>query len=294
MDVMDFKTSFWLTKRIFTRGWTLQELIAPPIVEFFSLEGERLGDKQTLVHQIHAVTRIIMPALKGTPLSTFSIAERMSWAANRKTKREEDAAYSLFGLFGLHMPLLYGEGRRKAFVRLLRKVQSELDSDLPDGIEQQPPQPLLDGPTAGTHGQSVAIDTAMSNHSERYQKDTSQITQNLFAAETSPKPEIVQNDLTIAEEHAAQERATEMQTWWNESVATNMRPNSYVKVAVLLIKWTDKLDELQSRAEVSGLFSWYSEDTELFFIRFHEANDCLGGRTSRCLSRSFPFYHSHC
>jgi hypothetical protein len=164
MDVVDFKISFWLTKRRFTRGWTLQELLAPSIVEFFSLEGERLGDKQTLIHQIHAVTRIVMPALKGTPLSTFSVAERMSWAANRMTKREEDAAYSLFGLFDLHMPLLYGEGRKKAFVRLLRQLQSELDSDLPDGIEQQPPQPLLGGPTAGTHGQSVAINTAMSNH----------------------------------------------------------------------------------------------------------------------------------
>jgi hypothetical protein len=99
MDVVDFKISFWLTKRRFTRGWTLQELLAPSIVEFFSLEGERLGDKQTLIHQIHAVTRIVMPALKGTPLPTFSVAERMSWAANRITKREEDAAYSLFGLF---------------------------------------------------------------------------------------------------------------------------------------------------------------------------------------------------
>ncbi|KAF2802762.1 heterokaryon incompatibility [Mytilinidion resinicola] len=99
-----FRESKW-----FTRGWTLQELIAPASVEFFSKEGTQLGDKKTLERQIHEVTGIPIQALQGTPLSHFSIDERMSWRAQRETKRKEDEAYSLLGLFDVSMPLIYGE-----------------------------------------------------------------------------------------------------------------------------------------------------------------------------------------
>ena len=108
-----FRKSRW-----FTRGWTLQELIAPPLVEFFSLEGKRLGDKKSLEGQVQEITGIAVRALQGTPLSEFSITERMSWAENRETKREEDRAYSLLGIFDIHIPLLYGEGIKSAFSRL--------------------------------------------------------------------------------------------------------------------------------------------------------------------------------
>ncbi|KAF2444100.1 HET-domain-containing protein, partial [Karstenula rhodostoma CBS 690.94] len=106
----------------FTRGWTLQELLAPAIVEFFSAEGERLGDKKSLINQLQQVTQIARGALEGDPLSSFSVDERMAWTNKRKTKRDEDAAYCLFGLFDLHMPLLYGEGKKRAFIRLLREI----------------------------------------------------------------------------------------------------------------------------------------------------------------------------
>jgi hypothetical protein len=114
-----FRKSVW-----FTRGWTLQELIAPKIVEFFSMEGERLGDKRSLEEQVHEITGIDVQALQGRrPLSEFTIDELMEWAANRKTKREEDAAYSLFGIFDVHMPLIYGEGVEKAFRRLQEEIK---------------------------------------------------------------------------------------------------------------------------------------------------------------------------
>jgi hypothetical protein len=109
--------------RWFTRGWTLQELIAPPLVEFFSSEWQRLGDKKSLEQQIHEITGIAVQALQGRALSQFSITERMAWAEKRKTTCEEDKAYSLLGIFDIYMPLIYGEGTKNAF----RRLQEEID-----------------------------------------------------------------------------------------------------------------------------------------------------------------------
>jgi hypothetical protein len=111
-----FRASRW-----FTRGWTLQELLAPSSVEFFSGEGKRLGDKGTLEQQIHNITGVAISALRGTPLSSFTVEERMLWAKSRQTKREEDKAYSLLGIFGIYMPLIYGEGMN-AFSRLQKEI----------------------------------------------------------------------------------------------------------------------------------------------------------------------------
>ena len=116
-----FRNSRW-----FTRGWTLQELIAPLKVEFFSSEGKRLGDKRSLERQVHEVTGIAIKALTGNTLFELSVAERMSWAEKRETTREEDKAYSLLGIFDIHLPLIYGEGEENA----LRRLQNEIDSKL--------------------------------------------------------------------------------------------------------------------------------------------------------------------
>ncbi|PZC88995.1 multiple ankyrin repeat protein single kh domain protein, partial [Pyrenophora tritici-repentis] len=113
-----FRKSRW-----FNRGWTLQELLAPKSVEFFSKEGERLGDKETLKQTIHEITGIPIGALSGSKLSEFDVAERFSWAENRQTTREEDGAYCLLGIFGIYMSLIYGEGKDNAIKRLQRKVQ---------------------------------------------------------------------------------------------------------------------------------------------------------------------------
>jgi hypothetical protein len=120
----DFLKSKW-----FTRGWTLQELIAPSSVEFFSIEGKRLGDKKSLERKINERTGIDIEALRGCPLSYFSIEERMSWQAHRKTKRPEDEAYSLLGIFDIHMPLIYGEGRKKAFIRFFEEIDKPLKAE---------------------------------------------------------------------------------------------------------------------------------------------------------------------
>lgn len=112
-----FRQSRW-----FTRAWTLQELLAPRSVEFFSQDDVRLGDKTTLERHIHEVTGIAISALQGISLSQFSVGERFSWAETRQATREEDEAYSLLGIFGVHMPLIYGEGRASAFKRLREEV----------------------------------------------------------------------------------------------------------------------------------------------------------------------------
>ncbi|KAK5069395.1 hypothetical protein LTR51_008645 [Lithohypha guttulata] len=120
----DFQKSEW-----FTRGWTLQELVAPKVVEFFSEERKRLGDKTSLVRQIHEITGIAVEALQGKPLSHFDEKERFLWTARRQTTIEEDAVYCLLGIFDIHMPLIYGEGQQRAMVRLQREMQISSNPD---------------------------------------------------------------------------------------------------------------------------------------------------------------------
>ncbi|KAK0644374.1 hypothetical protein B0T16DRAFT_460436 [Cercophora newfieldiana] len=108
--------------RWFTRGWTLQELVAPTSVEFFSEDGYRLGDKNSLEQQINDITGIAVSALRGTPLSEFGVEERFKWADTRDTTLEEDEAYCLLGVFGIFMPLIYGEGKAHATRRLRKEI----------------------------------------------------------------------------------------------------------------------------------------------------------------------------
>ncbi|KAK3364027.1 WD40-repeat-containing domain protein [Lasiosphaeria hispida] len=108
--------------RWFTRGWTLQELIAPKSIEFFSKESMRLGDRNTLEEHIHNVTGVPIETLRGGPLSNVSVSDRMAWIGKRNTTREEDKAYSLLGIFNVFMPLIYGEGEESAFRRLQEEI----------------------------------------------------------------------------------------------------------------------------------------------------------------------------
>jgi hypothetical protein len=117
-----FKRSRW-----FTRGWTLQELLAPRSVEFFSKEGARLGDKESLERIICGVTGIPVDALAGSDLSEFDVAERFSWAEKRQTTREEDGAYCLLGIFGIYMSLIYGEGKDNAIKRLQKQIHEAVE-----------------------------------------------------------------------------------------------------------------------------------------------------------------------
>jgi len=113
-----FRASRW-----FTRGWTLQELIAPRSVEFFSRDGIRLGDKESLKQTIHEVTKIPLEALSGSVMSKFGVEERFSWAKDRRTTRVEDGVYCLLGILGCSLPPIYGEGKEMALKRLRKEVQ---------------------------------------------------------------------------------------------------------------------------------------------------------------------------
>ncbi|KAK4506392.1 hypothetical protein PRZ48_000122 [Zasmidium cellare] len=123
----DVSTYDWQSKlhqaRWFTRGWTLQELIAPESVEFYSCEWIRQGDKRSLLKELHSITGIPVPALLGAPLNMFSTDQRMAWIANRTTTRKEDMAYSLLGIFEVSMQPIYGEGGTRAWIRLHREIQ---------------------------------------------------------------------------------------------------------------------------------------------------------------------------
>ncbi|KAF4339544.1 ankyrin repeat-containing protein [Fusarium beomiforme] len=113
--------------RWFTRGWTLQELIAPRQIIFFNKDWHQLGTKISLVDVLSQRTNIPASILcDSDELETTSVAQRMSWAADRVTTRKEDGAYSLMGIFGINMPLLYGEGD-KAFYRLQEEIMRASD-----------------------------------------------------------------------------------------------------------------------------------------------------------------------
>lgn len=113
--------------RHFTRGWTLQELIAPRRLTFFGQAWKRLGTRSSHSKIIHDITKVPERLLKydlGSPFSDlrrYSAAQKMSWAAGRKCKKIEDVAYCLLGLFDIYMPLQYGEGSR-SFVRLQEEI----------------------------------------------------------------------------------------------------------------------------------------------------------------------------
>jgi hypothetical protein len=122
LDEKALKESRW-----FTRGWTLQELIAPREVEFYASDWSEIGTKLSLQTEVAAITAIGHDLLRGSrALHTFPAAERMSWASKRQTTREEDRAYSLMGIFAVNMPLLYGEGNR-AFLRLQEEIIKQKD-----------------------------------------------------------------------------------------------------------------------------------------------------------------------
>ena len=116
-EMQAFNSSRW-----FTRGWTLQELLAPRNVVFFDQSFQKIGTKYSLALPISEVTGIDRSYFYfPKAFKSASVAARMSWASRRETSRIEDIAYCLLGLFGVNMPLLYGEGSN-AFLRLQNAI----------------------------------------------------------------------------------------------------------------------------------------------------------------------------
>ena len=137
-DILDNVDSEFRNSRWFTRGWTLQELLAPPDLRFFSRSWNILGDRCHLRDLISEVTGIparylgpanVVPQPSSSSLQNHrpdsffkaSVAQRMSWASRRNTTRKEDLSYCLLGIFNANIPLLYGEGD-KAFRRLQEEI----------------------------------------------------------------------------------------------------------------------------------------------------------------------------
>lgn len=117
----DFRASKW-----FTRGWTLQELLAPSEVIFFDKDWVDIGSRSAFASLITEVTGIL--DVDDYNIDKLCIATVFSWASKRETTRIEDRAYSLMGLFNVHMPLLYGEGNQ-AFMRLQMELLKVTDDE---------------------------------------------------------------------------------------------------------------------------------------------------------------------
>ncbi|KAK3677716.1 hypothetical protein LTR78_002566 [Recurvomyces mirabilis] len=120
-DVETFTDDRW-----FTRGWTLQELVAPSSLVVYNSDYACLGTKKDLVVLLSHATGIEERYLAGEDIAKASVAQRMSWASRRTTHRIEDVAYSMLGIFDVNMPLLYGEGS-KAFLRLQEEILRRID-----------------------------------------------------------------------------------------------------------------------------------------------------------------------
>ena len=117
--------SAFCRSRWFTRGWTVPELLAPQFVRFYDAGWRYVGSKGEgeLCRAIEGVTGIPAAVIRSpAEVRSQSVARRMSWAACRETSREEDLAYCLAGLFGVRIPAEYGEGLRKAFLRLQHQI----------------------------------------------------------------------------------------------------------------------------------------------------------------------------
>jgi hypothetical protein len=159
----DLGRSRWVS-----RGWTLQELIAPDHVKFFSDDWTECGSRDTLATVIHQVTKIAPEILERLPgsnslesLYLFNISTRMSWAAERQTTRPEDKAYCLLGLFHVNMAMLYGEGGPRAFHRLQEEIMKRSTDQSILAWTPTQPEPsattsvLADSPAAFSNGSRI-------------------------------------------------------------------------------------------------------------------------------------------
>ncbi|KAF9477632.1 hypothetical protein BDN70DRAFT_766658, partial [Pholiota conissans] len=114
----------------FTRGWTLQELLAPVIMKFYNRAWGQLTakecdkDDKSIQEQIEEATTITSQELSADHINQVSISRKMQWAAKREVTRAEDIAYSLMGLFDINMSIAYGEGADLAFSRLIKEILS--------------------------------------------------------------------------------------------------------------------------------------------------------------------------
>ncbi|KAL0945654.1 hypothetical protein HGRIS_014808 [Hohenbuehelia grisea] len=121
----------------FKRGWTLQELLAPPRMKFFNSDWTPTTSSQYDIDRTTTLTRRVpefsvrLSAASGIyPVERLhnyvpgveQAREVLHWASARQTTRPEDMAYCLIGLLNLELSVAYGEGYPTAFYRLQVEV----------------------------------------------------------------------------------------------------------------------------------------------------------------------------
>ncbi|KAG1793189.1 uncharacterized protein HD556DRAFT_525147 [Suillus plorans] len=112
------------------RGWTFQEFVAPKVVIFYQNDWSLYLDDRSPNHkespaimkELEDATGIDARALISFRPGMSNARQRLQWASSRVTTLQEDIAYSLFGIFGVHLPVMYGEKKQNALGRLLQEI----------------------------------------------------------------------------------------------------------------------------------------------------------------------------
>ncbi|KAI5990178.1 hypothetical protein EDD15DRAFT_2136356, partial [Pisolithus albus] len=126
-DADSLVSSVW-----FTRGWTLQELLASHTILFYTYDWSLYSTSDAVDHKSDPVLLEKLQIATGIAkhhLTNFcpgmdDARSRLHWASRRRTTRPEDIAYSLFGIFQVHLPIFYGESAQNALGRLLVEIIS--------------------------------------------------------------------------------------------------------------------------------------------------------------------------
>ena len=170
--------SVWLT-----RGWTLQELLAPSTVLFYTQEWSLYKDSPNSNHKMDDI--VLRELEKATEIPSQMLTDfnpgmnnarsRLQWASGRHTTEPEDMVYSLFGIFNVFLSINPGESVENALARLLGEIISQsgdisvldwvgkasgIHSCFPAGIESYGPlPPILPGTSYANKVQTSLPDT---------------------------------------------------------------------------------------------------------------------------------------
>lgn len=289
-----FQQSRW-----FTRGWTLQELLAPASVRFFSVEGGFLGDKMKLAHEIHTITNIKLPALQGSSLSQFSIAERMNWSHSRQTTEEEDVAYCLLGIFDVFIPLIYGEGKGNAMSRLLEAIEKRTGAPHSSPLQHR----QLNSQTQLPFDHSDLEDSRNSHFIVPFGQNEDFVGRNSILAELLGKilPKAKRNDcqrtaveglggvgktqIALEAAYRARDQESNCSVFWVPAMTQVTFENAYRKIGHAL--GTPRIDD--EKADVKELVKAALEKSTIYWLLIIDNIDDISLLAARGLQDFLPF-----
>ncbi|KAG1818216.1 heterokaryon incompatibility protein-domain-containing protein [Suillus subaureus] len=113
-----------------TRGWTVPEFLASRVILFYQqdwmlyLDDRSPNHKESveIMHELEDATGIDARVLVAFQPGMRDARQKLQWVSTRVTTVPEDIAYSLFGIFGVALPILYGENAQNALGRLLQEI----------------------------------------------------------------------------------------------------------------------------------------------------------------------------